>query len=112
MEREVIKKLLREFDGEWEWTEENHTEVPLTDIESWVNETKYKITPLIQKIDEFYKTAPQMNWSNNDDYNDQNKMVALSVKGIGDELRNIYASLESIEGEMDYIKNPEKYNED
>ena len=39
-------------------------------------------------------------------------MVALSVKGIGDELWNIYASLESIEGEMDYIKNPEKYNED
>ncbi len=111
MERKNIKKLLREFDHEWEWTEENQTEVPLRDIESWVNETKYKISPLIEKIDEFYKTAPQINWDNNDDYNDQNKMIALSVKGIGDELRNIYTSLKTIEGEMDYIRNPEKYDE-
>lgn len=110
MEREVIRKILRE--SEWDWTEENQIEVPLTDIESWVNETRYKISPLIQKIDEFYKVAPQMDWNNNDDYNDQNKMIALSVKGIGDELRNIYASLETIEGEMGYIRNPEKYDQD
>jgi hypothetical protein len=38
-------------------------------------------------------------------------MSALSVRGIGDELRNIYASFETIKGEIDYIQNPEKYND-
>jgi hypothetical protein len=38
-------------------------------------------------------------------------MITLSIRGIGDDLRNIYASFESIKGEMDYIRNPEKYDE-
>jgi hypothetical protein len=38
-------------------------------------------------------------------------MIALSVRGIGDELKNIYASFETIKGEIDYIQNPEKYND-
>lgn len=110
MEREVIKKILRE--SEWDWTEENQTEAPINEIESWVIKNQNDIKEWLKKIKDFYEMSPQMDWDNNDDYNDQNKMIALSIKGIGDELKNIYSSFETIKSEMDYIRNPEKYNED
>jgi len=39
-------------------------------------------------------------------------MIALSVRGIGDELRNIYSSLDTIDDEISYIKNPELFRDD
>jgi hypothetical protein len=110
MEREVIKKVLRE--SEWDWTGEDNTEAPIDEVESWIIENQTNVREWIKKIKDFYEKVPQMDWNNNDDYNDQNKMIALSVKGIGDELRNILASFETIKGEMDYIRNPEKYDQD
>lgn len=38
-------------------------------------------------------------------------MVGLSVKGVGDELRNIYSSIETISDEVDFIKNPNMYDD-
>ncbi len=109
MEKDIIKKILRE--SEWDWTEENKTEAPVDEIESWVNSNQGQVELWIKKIKDFYEKSPQMDWSSSNDYNDQNKMIALSVNGIGDELRNILASFETIKGEMDYIRNPEKYDE-
>lgn len=110
MERDIIKKILKE--SEWDWTEENQTEAPINEIETWVIKNQNDIKEWLKKIKDFYEMSPQMDWSSSDDYNDQNKMIALSIKGIGDELKNIYSSFETIKSEMDYIRNPEKYNED
>jgi hypothetical protein len=107
MEREVIKKILRE--SEWEWTGENQTEAPVNEIESWVNANQEIVELWIKKIKDFSEKSPQMTWSNQEEFNDQNKMIALSVKGIGDELTNILSSFVTIKNEMDYIRNPEKY---
>jgi len=107
MEREVIKKVLRE--SEWDWTEEDNIEAPIDEVESWVLGNETVVRDWIKKIKDFYEKAPQMNWSSQEEFSDQDKMIALSVKGIGDELRNILASFETIKGEMDYIRNPEKY---
>ena len=109
MEREVIKKILRE--SEWDWTQENQMDVPLQDIVDWCDNSGPQIFEWIQKIKEFYKSAPQMSWNDKEEFNDENKMIALSVKGISDELRNIYASLETIKDEMNYIQNPDRYND-
>jgi hypothetical protein len=109
MERKLIKKILKE--SEWDWTQENQVDVPLQDIVDWCDNNGPQIFEWIQKIKEFYKQAPQMSWNSNDEFGDENKMIALSVRGIGDELRNIYASFETIKGEIDYIQNPEKYND-
>lgn len=107
--RKTIKKILKE--SEWEWTQENQNDVPLQDIVDWCENNRIQIAGWIQKIDEFYKNAPQMKWDNDDDSGDENKMIALSVKGIGDELRNIYSSFETIENEINYIQNPDLYND-
>lgn len=108
--KENIKKILRESD--FDWTNDNNTEVPIEEISEWVSETRYKISPLIKKIEEFYKQAPQVNWNDKGDMNDEDKMIALSVRGIGDELRNIYSSLDTIDDEISYIKNPELFRDD
>ena len=60
--RDRIRKILRESD--FDWTNDNGVDVPIDEISEWVYETRYKVAPLIQKIDEFYKQAPQVNWSN------------------------------------------------
>jgi hypothetical protein len=107
---ETINKILKE--SEWDWTQENQVDVPLQDIVDWCDNNGPQIFEWIQKIKEFNKHSPQIKWDGNDsEFGDENKMIALSVKGIGDELRNIYASFETIKGEIDYIQNPEKYND-
>ena len=53
-----------------------------------------------------------MKWDNDEsEFSDENKMVALSVKAIGDELRNIYSSFDTIQDEINYIQNPDIYND-
>jgi hypothetical protein len=105
--KNIIKKILKE--SEWDWTNEADKDVPINEISNWVEETRYKISPLIQKIDEFYKQAPQTKWDSEKIDNDQ--MTALSVKSIGDELRNIYSSLDTISDEINYLSNPELFDE-
>jgi hypothetical protein len=106
--KNIIKKILKE--SEWDWTNEADKDVPVNEISNWVEETRYKISPLIQKIDEFYKQAPQVKWDKDEEVgNDQ--LVALSVKSIGDELKNIYYSLETISDEINHLSNPELFDD-
>jgi hypothetical protein len=99
-------------ENDFEWTQENQTDVPLEEIVNWCENNRIQIAGWIQKIEEFDKHSPQMKWDgDNSEFADENKMIALSVRGIGDELKNIYASFETIKGEIDYIQNPEKYND-
>jgi hypothetical protein len=44
--------------------------------------------------------------------NDEDKMIALSVRAIGDELKNIYSSLDSIENEIHYISDPSMFDDE
>ena len=109
--RKKIKIILKE-ENDFDWAQENQMDVPLQDIVDWCENNRIQIAGWIQKIDEFYKSAPQMKWGGDDsEFNDENKMIALSVRGIGDELRNIYGSFETIQSEIDYMQNPEKYYE-
>lgn len=110
MMRNKIKKILRESD--FDWTKENTSEVPIKDIEDWMDKTRYEVAGWIQKIDEFYKNAPQVDWGIRGDMGDEDKMLALTVKGIGDELRNIYSSFDSIDDEINYLRNPEMFDDD
>jgi len=110
MMRNKIKKILRESD--FDWAKENTNEVPIKDIEDWMGKTRYEVAGWIQKIDEFYKNAPQVNWGIRGDMGDEDKMLALTVKGIGDELRNIYSSFDSIDDEINYLRNPEMFDDD
>jgi hypothetical protein len=108
--KDRIRKILRESD--FDWANDSSVDVPLDEISGWAYETRYKVAPFIQKIDEFYKQAPQVNWNDRDDMNDEDKMIALSVRAIGDELKNIYSSLESIEDEIHYISNPSMFDDE
>ncbi len=110
MMKNRIKKILRESD--FDWTKENTNEVPIKDIEDWVDKTRYEVAGWIQKIDEFYKKAPQVDWSIRGDMEEEDKMLALTVKGIGDELRNIYGSFDSIDDEIDYLRNPKMFDDE
>lgn len=105
-----IKKILKE--SEWDWTKENTTEVPIKEIEDWVDKTRYEVAGWIQKIDEFYKKAPQVDWSDKESATSEPNMVALTVKGIGDELRNIYSSFDTIDGDIEYIRNPKMFDDE
>ena len=69
-----IRKILRESD--FDWTEENTNEVPIKDIEDWVDKTRYEVAGWIQKIDEFYKKAPQVDWNSRSDMEEEDKMWA------------------------------------
>ena len=108
--RNLIKNILKESD--FDWTKENTTEVPIKDIEGWVDKTRYEISEWIQKIDEFNEKAPKMDWDNKEDFDDDDKMLALTVKGIGDELRNIYSSFDTIDGDIEYLRNPKMFDND
>jgi len=106
--RNLIKNILKESD--FDWTKENTTEVPIKDIEGWVDKTRYEISEWIQKIDEFHKNSPRVDWSGKESVTSKDSMITLTVKGIGDELRNIYGSLDSIDDEIAYIRNPEMFD--
>jgi len=108
--KDRIRKILSESD--FDWTKENTNEVPIKDIEDWMDKTRYEVAGWIQKIDEFYKNAPQVDWGIRGDIGDEDKMLALTVKGIGDELRNIYSSFDSIDDEINYLRNPEMFDDD
>ena len=108
MIRNRIRKILKESD--FDWTKENTNEAPIKDIEDWMDKTRYEVAGWIQKIDEFYKNAPQVDWGISGDMEDEDKMLALTVKGIGDELRNIYSSFDSIDDEINYLRNPEMFD--
>lgn len=108
--REVIRKILKESD-ELDWLRDSETDVPLDEIINWIDTSLPLINKWIQKIDQFNKQSPQMTWSDETEFSDENKMLALSVKSVGDELRNIYSSFETIDGEVEFIKNPNMYDE-
>tara|TARA_R110002020_G_scaffold113236_1_gene260226 strand:- start:4678 stop:5010 length:333 start_codon:yes stop_codon:yes gene_type:complete len=107
--KDRIRKILRESD--FDWTKENTNEVPIKEIEDWVDKTRYEVAGWIQKIDEFYKNAPQVDWSVRSDIEDEDKMLALTVKSVGDELRNIYDSFETIDGDIEYLRNPKMFDD-
>ena len=108
--KDLIKNILKESD--FDWTKENTNEAPIKEIEDWVNKTRYEVAGWIQKIDEFYKKAPQVNWGDKGDMEDEDKMLALTVKGIGNELRNIYGSFDSIDDEIEYLRNPKMLDDE
>ena len=108
--KDRIRKILKESD--FDWTKENTTEVPIKDIESWVNKTRYEVAGWIQKIDEFHKNLPRIDWSDKESSTSKDSMITLTVKGIGEELRNIYGSFDSIDDEIAYIRNPKMLDED
>jgi len=93
--------------NDFDWLEDTDTNLPpIQEINNWCENNRKQISDWIQKIEEFSKRSPKMRWDDMDEFGDENKMIALSVKGIGDELRNIYSSIETIGNEVDYIENP------
>jgi hypothetical protein len=110
--RNNLRKIIKEEISDFDWAKENTTEVPIKDIEDWVDKTRYEVSNWIQKIDEFYKKAPQVDWSDKESVTSEPNMVALTVKGIGDELRNIYSSFDTIDGDIEYIRNPKMFDDE
>jgi len=110
--KNIIKKILRESD-DFDWVDEDKTDLPpIKEIHEWCDKNRNKISNWIQKIDEFYKRSPQMNWGNQNDFNDDGRMIALALKSVGDELRNIDGSFETISGEVDFINNPKMFDDE
>jgi hypothetical protein len=106
----IIKKILKEELGDWDWVDEDKTDLPpIKEIHEWCENNRIQLANWIQKIDQFYEKTDKMTWDG--DENDLDRMIGLSVKGIGNELRNIYSSFESIGDEIDYIENPEKFDD-
>ena len=105
-----IRKILKESD--FDWTKENTTEVPIKEIEGWVDKTRYEVAGWIQKIEEFHKNSPRVDWSGKESVTSKDSMITLTVKGIGDELRNIYGSLDTIDGDIEYIRNPKMFDDE
>jgi hypothetical protein len=99
--REVIRKILKESD-ELDWIRDSEPNVPLDEITDWIDTSLPLINKWVQKIHQFNKQSPQMAWNGETEFSD----LALSVKSIGDELSNIYSSFETIDGEVEFIKNP------
>ena len=108
--KDRIRKILKESD--FDWTKENTTEVPIKEIEGWVDKTRYEVAGWIQKIEEFHKNSPRVDWSDKESVTSKNSMITLTVKGIGDELRNIYGSLDTIDGDIEYIRNPKMFDDE
>jgi len=108
--KDKIRKILRESD--FDWVNDANVEVPIEEISEWSYETQNKIFPMMRKLKDFYEQAPQVDWTNKEDMEDEDKMIGLSIKQIGDELSNIMSSLESIDDEINYIKNPELFRDD
>jgi len=112
-DRDIYDVLtINEGENDFDWAQEDNIDVPLDEINSWCENNKDQISSWIKKIKEFNEKAPQMNWDENDDFYNNDKMSALSVKGIGDELINIFSSFQTISDEMNYLRNPDLYNED
>ncbi len=91
--KDLIKKILKE--GDFDWVPKSTDEIPLEDIQKWCFESRYKIAPIIQKIDEFVK-------SNHRNVVDFGRMtdeeeVMYSIRQIGVEFKNIYGSLNEID---------------
>jgi len=108
--KDRIRKILKESD--FDWTKENTTEVPIKEIEGWVDKTRYEVAGWIQKIEEFNKNSPRVDWSDKESVTSKDSMITLTVKGIGDELRNIYGSLDTIDGDIEYIRNPKMFDDE
>ncbi len=108
--KNLIKKILKE--SEWDWTQEDSREVPIQDIKTWCEDNKAQISEWVQKIDEFYKHSPQIDWDSSESLNDENEMIALSVRSIGHELKNIHSSFDTIGDEINYITNPELFRDE
>ncbi len=91
--KDLIKNILKE--GDFDWVPKSTDEIPLEDIQKWCFESRYKIAPIIQKIDEFVK-------SNHRNVVDFGRMtdeeeVMYSIRQIGVEFKNIYGSLNEID---------------
>lgn len=91
--KDLIKNILKE--GDFDWVPKSTDEIPLEDIQNWCFKTRYKIAPIIQKIDEFVK-------SNHRNVVDFGRMtdeeeVMYSIRQIGVEFKNIYGSLNEID---------------
>lgn len=98
--KDLIRKILTE--GDFDWVGDSKSpNIPLKDISDWVYETRYKIAPVMQSIDEFKKQnfinqkSSDLNTADSDALD-----VLYSITQIGTELNNIYDSLEQIDEEL------------
>ena len=109
--KDLIKKVIKE-ELDFGWAQEDNREVPIQDIKTWCENNRTQISEWVQKIDEFYKHTPQIDWDSSEPSDDENRMIALSVMSIGHELKNIYSSFDTIGDEINYITNPELFRDE